>query len=133
MSAIPEKPRESIPFYPDHVRTEAWVSFGVLTIIVLIGIAGLIWPVGIGDPANPMDTPAHTKPEWYFLFLYQVLKFVPKAVGSVMPVVGVILLVLWPFFDRRMEDTKKARLIRFIAVAVAMAVIIGLTVWGEVS
>lgn len=133
MSTLPEEKRESIPFYPDHVRTEAWVAFGILLAVGMVGVAGLIWPVGIGDPANPMDTPAHTKPEWYFLFLYQVLKFVPKAVGSIMPVVGVILLALWPFLDRRKGDSVRARRIRLIAVVIAMAVIVGLTIWGEVS
>lgn len=127
-----DKP-ENIPFYPDHIRTEAWVSFGVLVILVGVGVLGLLFPVGLGPPADPLDTPAHVKPEWYFLFLYQFLKFVPKTLGVIVPIVGVLALVLWPFFDRKFKDPQRARRRRIIAVAVFLIVAAALTIWGEVS
>jgi quinol-cytochrome oxidoreductase complex cytochrome b subunit len=79
-----------------------------------------------------MNTPAHAKPEWYFLFLYQMLKYVSKTAGVVIPVVGLIVLTIWPFLDRR-EDTIKARRIRWILVAIALSAIIALTVLGEIT
>ena len=82
--------------------------------------------------ADPMDTPAHAKPEWYFLFLYQILKFVPKTLGVLIPIVGVIVILIWPFIDKKV-DTTRARMIRIIASVVVVAAIIALTVWGEVS
>lgn len=127
-----EKP-ETIPFYPDHIRTEAWVSFGVLVVLLAVGVLGLLFPVGLGPPADPLDTPAHVKPEWYFLALYQVLKFVPKTVGVLIPIVGVIALMLWPFLDRRAADPARARRRRFIAVGVFLIIVLALTIWGEVS
>ena len=60
---------ESVPFYPDHVSTEAKVVVGVSALALIIGLIGLFYPVGLGEPADPMNTPAHVKPEWYFLGL----------------------------------------------------------------
>lgn len=127
-----QKP-DSIPFYPDHVRTEALVAGGVLLVLIVIGVLGQFFPVGLQAPADPMVTPPHTKPEWYFLFLYQILKLVPKTVGVLIPIVGVLVLMLWPFIDRGRGDPVRARRRRLIAAALIMAVIIALTIWGEVS
>ena len=123
---------ETIPFYPDHIRTEAWVAFGVLILLVGVGILGTIFPIGLEAPADPLVTPAHTKPEWYFLFLYQILKLVSKTLGAILPFVGIFLLVFWPFLDRWRESVRKRR-VRGIAAAVILLVIVALTIWGEVS
>ena len=124
---------ESIPFYPDHVRTEFKVTLGILAILILIAVVGLLYPVGLGDPADPLNTPQHVKPEWYFLALYQLLKFIPKTTGAVAPVIAVIILILWPFIDRKPDKTKKAYRFRFVVVLVSMIILVALTVWGEVS
>lgn len=73
--------QDTIPFYPDHVSSEIKVMAGLTVIAVIIGVIGLLDPVGLGAPADPMDTPAHVKPEWYFLALYQLLKYIPKSAG----------------------------------------------------
>jgi quinol-cytochrome oxidoreductase complex cytochrome b subunit len=124
---------ESIPFYPEHVRTEFRVVVGVTAVVLLIGLVGLLAPVGIGDPADPMNTPAHVKPEWYFLALYQMLKFIPKTTGAVLPVVALIVLTLWPFIDRKPDRSPRATLIRMAVVVIGMVILIALTIWGEVS
>lgn len=124
---------DTIPFYPDHVLTEFWVAVGLLVIIIIIGMIGMFSPVGIGDPADPMDTPAHVKPEWYFLALYQLLKFIPKSAGAVGPVIALILLTLLPFIDRKPDKSKKSQRIRFFTVLFLLVISIGLTIWGEVS
>ena len=123
---------ETIPFYPDHIRTEAWVAFGVLAVLVGVGVIGTLFPVGLEAPADPLVTPLHTKPEWYFLFLYQILKLVPKTVGAVLPFIGIFLLILWPFLDRWQETLQKRR-VRGIAATVILLAIVALTIWGEVS
>jgi len=124
---------DTIPFYPDHVLTEFWVAVGILVIIIIIGLIGMFSPVGIGDPADPMDTPAHVKPEWYFLALYQLLKFIPKSAGAVGPVIAIILLTLLPFLDRKPDKSKKSQRIRFYTVLVLLIISVALTIWGEVS
>jgi len=133
MSAENPKKDDTIPFYPDHVLTEFWVAVGILVIIIIIGLIGMFSPVGIGDPADPMDTPAHVKPEWYFLALYQLLKFIPKSAGAVGPVIALILLTLLPFIDSKPDKSKKSQRIRFYTVLVLLIISIALTIWGEVS
>ncbi len=133
MSADNPNKDDTIPFYPDHVLTEFWVAVGLLIIIIIIGMVGMFSPVGIGDPADPMDTPAHVKPEWYFLALYQLLKFIPKSAGAVGPVIALILLTLLPFIDSKPDKSKKSQRIRFYTVLFLLVISIALTIWGEVS
>jgi quinol-cytochrome oxidoreductase complex cytochrome b subunit len=123
---------KTIPFFPDHVRTEFRVTIAIIILAMIVGVLGLISPIGLGEPADPMNTPAHTKSEWYFLFLYQFLKYVPKTIGVLVPIVAVIVLLLWPFFDRK-EDTHKARWRRIILSVILMATIITLTIMGHFS
>lgn len=127
----PEK--DSIPFYPDHIRTELLVMGGLLIGALIIGALGLFFPVGTGEPADPMNTPAHVKPEWYFLSLYQLLKFIPKTIGAVIPVIAVILIAIWPFIDRKAEVSKRNRNVRIAVVVLLLIAFIALTIWGEVS
>jgi cytochrome b6-f complex subunit 4 len=94
----------------------------------------------LGAPADPLNTPLHVKPEWYFLGLYQLLKYVPPTVlginGPMFAVVGILLAVLvvtiWPFLDKK-ADSKKAVRVRAIGVAIFAVLVIIMTIWGEVS
>lgn len=141
MSEIEHSNEDTIPFFPDHVRTEFYVVLGVLAIVFIIAIAGMIKPIGIGDPADPLNTPAHVKPEWYFLAIYQILKKIPpmilgiegKIIGVVIPIILVGLIFLWPFLDNKPDKSKKVYWVRLAFVIVAVITIIALTIWGEVS
>ena len=131
-----------VPFFPNHLMTEFWVAMGFLGLAIIIGAIAMFSPVGLQAPADPLNTPLHVKPEWYFLFLYQLLKVVPDYVffgqieGRVLVTVGAIVgllgLMLLPFFDKK-DDTKRAWRIRAILSAVVLIIIITLTIWGEVS
>ena len=123
---------KTIPFFPDHITTEAKVALGILVLTVIVGIIGLFMPVGLESPADPMVTPAHTKPEWYFLFLFQLLKYIPKTLGVLIPTVALIVLMVWPFIDNK-QDTRKAVRFRWILTAIGMLFIITLTVLGWIS
>lgn len=124
---------ESVPFYPDHVSIEAKVVVGVSALALIIGLIGLFSPVGLGEPADPMNTPAHVKPEWYFLGLYQLLKYISKTMGAVLPLVAVLVITFWPFIDRNPDTSRKSYRWRTIAVTVFMVILIAMTIWGEVS
>lgn len=140
MATTHPEEKDSIPFYPDHVKTEFYVALGVLILFLVVGILGLLSPVGLQDPADPLNTPLHVKPEWYFLALYQLLKYIPPSVlgidgtiiGVMAPVLLILVLALWPFFDKK-EDNKKATRIRAWVVGIGMVVLIALTIWGEVG
>ena len=141
MSDIQHSTEDTIPFFPDHVKTEFYVVLGILALVVIIAIGGLIKPVGLGEPADPLNTPLHVKPEWYFLSLYQVLKKIPavvlgiqgKTIGVVIPIVLVGLIFLWPFIDLKPDASKRVYWIRLAFVIFAILAIIALTIWGEVS
>ena len=136
----PETEKDGVPFFPDHFMTEFYVVVGIVVLAIIIGALGMLSPVGLQPPADPLDTPLHVKPEWYFLALYQMLKFVPSSVLGIegpmfavtMMVVAVIVVVIWPFLDRK-QDSKKAMRVRAIITAVGVILAIALTIWGEVS
>ena len=98
-----EAKKKGYPFFPDILFKDAIVSLVVF--IILIALAYFI-----GAPlearANPADTNYTPRPEWYFLFLFEMLKFFPgqvEFIGTlVIPGVGVLALMLLPFFDRRL-------------------------------
>nr|YP_009179469.1 cytochrome b [Cypridopsis vidua]AJY78608.1 cytochrome b [Cypridopsis vidua] len=87
---------DKIPFHP-YFSIKDIVGF-------LIASMGLIFismhdPYLLGDPdnfipANPMSTPAHIKPEWYFLFAYAILRSIPNKLGGVVALVLSILIFL---------------------------------------
>jgi quinol-cytochrome oxidoreductase complex cytochrome b subunit len=124
---------KEVPFYPDHLALEAKVALAVGIIVIITGILGLFFPVGLGPPADPMDTPAHIKPEWYFLSLYQLLRYIPETIGATLPVILIIILLIWPFLDSKPDSSKKTSKIRFWVSMVGVIILIALTIWGEVS
>jgi quinol-cytochrome oxidoreductase complex cytochrome b subunit len=136
----PEVEKDSVPFFPNHFMTELYVVMGITVLAVVIGALGMLSPVGLQDPADPLNTPLHVKPEWYFLALYQLLKYVPPTVlginGPMFAVVAIILALMvvtfLPFLDKK-ADSKKAMRIRAIGVAVFVVLAVALTIWGEVS
>ena len=136
----PETEKEGVPFFPNHFMTEFYVVLGIVILAIIIGILGILFPVGLQAPADPLNTPLHVKPEWYFLGLYQLLKYVPPTVlginGPMFAVVGIILALLvvtiWPFLDKK-ADSKRAMRVRAIGVAVFAVLVIIMTIWGEVS
>ena len=136
----PEQEQDSVPFFPHHFMTEFYVVVGIVILALIVGTLSMFFPVGLQAPADPLDTPLHVKPEWYFLAMYQLLKYVPPSVlgiegpmfAVVMIAVAVLVVSLWPFLDRK-QDSKKAIRIRAIGVAVFVVLAIALTIWGEVS
>jgi ubiquinol-cytochrome c reductase cytochrome b subunit len=93
------KPKKK--FYPEQVFKDTAATF--LWFAVLVGMAILV-KVPLGRTADPTDTSFIPRPEWYFLFLFQTLKFFEgplEIVGSlVLPTLAILTLFLVPFIDR---------------------------------
>ena len=99
-----------VPFYPVHVAKEGVVAVLLLAVLVTLSVVA---PWGIGEPADPLSTPEHIKPEWSFLPSYQLLKYFEGPYGAVVGIlacsVPFILLIVWPFLDRGKERHPKKR------------------------
>ena len=133
MTEISDKKGEgTIPFYPDHLKTEIRVVWILVGIAFIIGVISGFNPVGLEEPADPMVTPDHVKPEWYFLALYQLLKYIPKTVGVMVPILGILALFIFPFFSKK-EDSRKNIRVRLIGSAIFTVVVIAMTIWGWYS
>nr|YP_009590277.1 cytochrome b [Piranga rubriceps]QBM10161.1 cytochrome b [Piranga rubriceps] len=86
---------DKIPFHPYYTIKDI-LGF-VLTLSLLISLA-LFAPNLLGDPenytpANPLVTPPHIKPEWYFLFAYAILRSIPNKLGGVLALAASILVL----------------------------------------
>jgi ubiquinol-cytochrome c reductase cytochrome b subunit len=125
-----------LPFFPHFVLKEAYMvmAFFALMFFIITFAPALFLPEEANMPADPYKTPAHIKPEWYFLAPYQMLKLVPnKFVGVSLQIVMVGLFLLWPFFDVKKEDNilKRRALFAFFLAAIVGWVVF--TVWGKYS
>lgn len=94
------KKGEGIPFFPHHVLKEGIVFFILLGVLITLSIVS---PFELGEKADPLNTPYAIKPEWYFLPMYQVLKYFPKLTGIFIVSLAPILVLIWPFLDRTKE------------------------------
>ena len=92
---------QGVKFFPDIVYKDMIAAFGVF--IVLVGLAVFIG-VSADPPADPNDSTYIPRPEWYFLWLFQLLKYFPGQIEwvgtTVFPAFAVLALLLLPFYDR---------------------------------
>lgn len=103
-------PEHGVPFFPVHVAKEGVVLVLLLAFLVTLSV---VWPWEIGEPADPLVTPPHIKPEWYFLPSYQLLKYFEGPYGAFMGIIACslpfVLLLFWPFLDRSKERHPRKR------------------------
>lgn len=94
--------QDKIPFHPFYSFKDI---IGALLLIWLLLILCFTNPFILGDvenfsPANPLITPIHIQPEWYFLFAYAILRSIPNKLGGVIALVASIsILFILPFIS----------------------------------
>nr|QVX31153.1 cytochrome b [Bosmina fatalis] len=94
---------DKIPFHP-YFSIKDLVGF-LIMLLILISIT-LLTPNLLGDPenfnaANPLVTPVHIQPEWYFLFAYAILRSIPNKLGGVIALLlSILILVIMPFWHQ---------------------------------
>ncbi|TFH35825.1 MAG: c-type cytochrome [Anaerolineales bacterium] len=141
MAATPPDPKQvykeryeaqkqrGVKFFPDIIYKDMIVAFGIF--ILLIFLATFIG-VKPEPPADPNDSTYIPRPEWYFLFLFQMLKYFPGSmewVGTaVVPAVAVLALLLLPFYDRSPVRYWRKRKLALGLMSLAVIGIVALTI-----
>ena len=96
-------PQDTISFHPYYTIKD---MVGIAMFLLLLAVAVFFFPNAMGHPdnyipANPMQTPAHIVPEWYFLPFYAILRAVPDKLGGVLLMFAAIfVLFVLPWLDR---------------------------------
>nr|YP_009991672.1 cytochrome b [Crotophaga sulcirostris]QNN84494.1 cytochrome b [Crotophaga sulcirostris] len=108
---LPSNP-DKIPFHPYFSLKDI---LGFATMLMALSALALFSPTLLGDPenftpANPLVTPPHIKPEWYFLFAYAILRSIPNKLGGVLALAAsVLVLFLTPLLHKSNQRTMTFR------------------------
>jgi len=125
--AVERRTRHSETFYPRQVFMDAVV---MLLVFVVLSLMAVTVRFPLADKANPSDTSFVPVPEWYFLFYYQLLKYVHGPLEPVatwiLPTLFVLLLLGWPFLDRNPTRRPAKRPVALAAGLVFLVVVFGL-------
>nr|YP_001648565.1 cytochrome b [Ptilocaulis walpersi]ABW83886.1 apocytochrome b [Ptilocaulis walpersi] len=91
---------DKIPFHYYFVLKDL---YGLIVFLIILIILVFLFPYSLSDPenfkqANPLVTPVHIKPEWYFLFAYAILRSIPNKLGGVLALIcSILVLILLPY------------------------------------
>jgi len=121
---------KTYPFFPDHAMAELIIGLGLAFLLTCLAV---IFPTELAEKANPLVTPAHIKPEWYFFWTFRWLKltgltFAVLSVGFV----GFLALI-WPFIDAAIRRRKPGSEFSVWFGAAAVCALTVLTIWEAVA
>jgi quinol-cytochrome oxidoreductase complex cytochrome b subunit len=131
----PPSERKTMPFFPNFLLRDLLLWLIVLNVLAILAV---FFPWELGKKADPFaPAPAGIKPEWYFLFMFQSLKFLPAKLGFIDgEIFGIGLFglagLLWtivPFWDRRSARGEKNALLTYVGLFVVLFIIV-LTILG---
>jgi cytochrome b6 len=135
MSVPPDMERQggakgAMPFFPHFLLRDL---VGWLSALAILAALAAYFPAELGEKADPFaSAPAGIKPEWYFMFMFQTLKYLPahilwmegEAVGIVAFMLAGLLLLIIPFLDRRSARGEPSRLFTWIGIVIIVYIII---------
>jgi ubiquinol-cytochrome c reductase cytochrome b subunit len=126
-SDTPPAPETTERFFPGQFFKDTIVGIALLAIFADLA---LIWPAPIGPKADPAASFV-PRPEWYFLWTFQLLKVIPAFVGAVVvPGLLMTLLALAPFIDRSPYRSIRKRIVPVALFLLVMAGLTGLTAYA---
>ncbi len=133
---LTDKPPREMPFFPNFVLRDLMVW--IVTLGVL-GTLSLYFPWELGLEADPIaPAPAGIEPEWYFLWMFQLLRIFPSTILGmdgrllVFAAIGLlgILWILMPWLDRGSDAGRPSRFLHSAGLAVLISVSV-LTIWAK--
>nr|YP_009139865.1 cytochrome b [Galeruca daurica]AKG49887.1 cytochrome b [Galeruca daurica] len=95
---------DKIPFHPYFTFKDTLSAIIMIFMLIFLTLSN---PYLLGDPdnftpANPLVTPIHIQPEWYFLFAYAILRSIPNKLGGVIALImSIAILYLLPFINQK--------------------------------
>ncbi len=122
--------KEKMPFFPNFLLRDL---VGWLTALAILAALAAYFPAELGEKADPFaPAPAGIKPEWYFMFMFQTLKYLPAHIlwfeGEVVGILafGLLGLALFvvPFIDRRADRGERSRWFTWMVIAVIIYIIV---------
>lgn len=129
-----QEKQKGVKFWPDIIFKDLVIFLSLF--LLLLGLAIFVG-VAFEPPADPNDTSYVPRPEWYFLFLFEMLKYFPgnlEWIGTVViPILAILALALLPFYDRNPRRHWKTRKLAVTAMSIVVIGIIGLTIMAVVS
>lgn len=129
-----EEKERGVKFFPDIIYKDTIVAFAIF--ILLIGLAAFVG-VSQEPPADPSDTTYIPRPEWYFLFLFELLKYFPgqiEFIGTVIiPGAAILALLLLPFLDRRLQRHPFNRPLATAVMTAILVLMAGLTLQAALT
>ncbi|HEX9655767.1 MAG TPA: cytochrome b N-terminal domain-containing protein [Bacteroidota bacterium] len=124
----PEGERKTMPFFPNFLLRDLFLWLLVLNLLAILAV---FFPWELGTKADPFaSAPAGIRPEWYFLFMFQTLKYFPATVwlvdgellGILLFAIGGVLWLLVPFWDYKKE--KRSRFLNYAGLFVIFYIIL---------
>ena len=125
-----ESERKSMPFFPNFVLRDLTLWLLVLNLLAILAV---FFPWELGKKADPFaPAPAGIKPEWYFLYMFQTLKYIPGRLWFLDgEVLGILLFgiagVLWtvvPFWDYKSSRGEQSRFVNYLGLFAVMYIIL---------
>jgi len=129
-----QEKQNGVKFWPDIIYKDLVISIALFIILVIMAT----W-IGVSQEpkADPSDSAYIPRPEWYFLFLFQMLKYFPGTLEwlgtTIIPIIAVLALFLLPFFDRSPRRFWKARPWAISIMSVLVVGIVALTMLAVVT
>ena len=126
---------EGKPFFPYAIAKDSWMAVVVMASIIALAI---VFGAELGPKVDPTTTTYVPRPEWYFYFLFEVLRVVKPPSLTPLAAIGVptlcmILLFLLPFYDRSPERRPERRPIAMAAAIFTIAAMAFLTYEGAIA
>jgi len=130
MENIPADEKKTMPFFPNFLLRDLLLWLLVLNVLAILAV---FFPAHLGEKADMFaPSPEGIKPEWYFLFMFQTLKYIPAQVLFIDgEILGILLFgaagLLWtlvPFWDRKSAKGQSSRFVTYLGLFAVIFIIV---------